>query len=169
MSPVLLAIVFVLFLAAAFVSAWVSALETALFCLKEHHAASLDDARSGQAEHLRRIARSPLRSLHEALFLGVVLNLTLAVLGLVLLREFGGFFSSRPLVVGTVFFGAVVVLTELLPSLVALTAPRRVFLIAGGPFLRFSPWLGRISAGLEKVTEALTMQLTPANWRPRPE
>lgn len=169
MSPVLLTIVSGLFLATAIVSAWVSALETALFCLKEHHAASLDDVKSRSADQLRRVARNPLRSLHEALFLGVVLNLTLAVLGLLLLREFGGIFSDRPIVAGAVFFGAVVVFTELVPSLVALTTPKRVFLAVGGPFLRFSPWLGRIAAGLEKVTETLTSRLTPANWRPRPE
>jgi putative hemolysin len=167
MSPYPLILTATLLVVTVLISAAVSALETALFCLKEHHVAALGGSRPATAGIMRAIARQPRRSLHQILFLGSLLNLALAVLGLLLLRQVEPILPDRPLSSAMGLFGALVVVAELIPSLIALAAPARVFQVTVTPFIRLSPLLARLSDPLEAVTARLSERLTPAYLKPR--
>ncbi|MCB1088699.1 MAG: DUF21 domain-containing protein, partial [Verrucomicrobiae bacterium] len=147
------------------VSATVSALETALLALKEHHVAAIGAARPELAGHLRAIARHPQRSLSQVLFLGSVLHLSLAVLALLLLREFGPWIPDRPYLSAALFFGVLVVASELVPTLIALAAPAMVFHHTAVWLVRLSPPLERLSASLEALTDRLSLRLTPKSFQ----
>ncbi len=144
-----------LLLLVALTAAFVSALETALFSLKEHHIAAIGDEHPELTGMMRAIVRQPRRSLHQVILLGAMLSLTLAVLGLFLLREIGLLIPGRPLLSAVVLFGALVLISELIPTVVALAAPFRVFQLLVTPFIRLSPLLETLSARFEAFTERL--------------
>ncbi len=161
MSHVPLLITALLLLGVTLVSAVISALETALLSLKEHHIAVIGESRPDLTGMMRAIARQPHRSLHQVILLGSVLNLAMAVLGLLLLREFGPLVPGRPYLSAIALFGTVVLLGELIPTLAALAAPAQVFGALVSPFVRLSPGLEKLSARLESITDGLSARLLP--------
>lgn len=169
MSALPLILTIGLLLATGFASAFISALETALFCLKEHHVASLGAALPDSAGLMRALARQPRRHLQQVLLLGSLLNLLLAVVALWLAREFPPWLPDRPYLSAALFIGLLVVATELVPTLIALAAPAGVFRLTAGPFIRLSPLLERLSVPLDRITSRLAERFTPASLKPRPE
>ncbi len=140
------------------VAALASALETALLCLREHRIPSLADERSALREKLLAIARRPRRSLNQVLILSTSANLSLAVLGLFLLREYNLAIVGRPLLAAAALFGGLILLVDVLPKIVALAYPEQVLRFTATPFLfiaglvkplsetlfLFTEWLGRL-------------------------
>jgi CBS domain containing-hemolysin-like protein len=155
-----------LLLALALISAVVSGLETALLSLKEHHVAVIGEKRPELTGMMRAIARKPRRSLHQVVLLGSVLNLALAISGLLLLREFGPFFPGRPVLSAVALFGALVLIGELIPTLAALVAPTQVFGVLVKPFIRISPALEKVSENLETITDRISAWILPATLKP---
>lgn len=167
MSPLLLVLTALLLLVAALASAAISALETALFSLKEHHIALLGDRRPELTGMMRAVARQPQRSLHQVLILSTLFHLALAVIGLFLFREVGPGIPHHPYSSAAILFGGIVLGTELIPTLAALAAPAQVFQILVVPFIRISPWLEPVSLRLDRLANSLSRWLLPASFRPR--
>lgn len=167
MSVIPLTLTCLLLLLVAIFSAVVSALETALLSLKEHHIAVIGDDSPEITGMMRAIARQPRRSLHQVILLGSVLNLSMAVLGLLVLQEFGPVIPGRPLLSGIVLFGALVLIGEVIPTLAAMAAPTQVFRTLITPFIWISPWLEKISERLESLTDRLGASLLPFALKPR--
>ena len=165
MSHLTLILVVPLLLGVTVLSAVVSALETALFCLKEHHASAVARDRPRLKEILRGISRDPQRSLHQIILLSAVTNLTMAVLGLMAYRESAPWLPGRNLFSAVIFFGVLVFFADPLPTLIALSDPGRVFRLAVTPFLAVSPWLDAVSEKLERATEWFSQRLIPRKPR----
>ncbi|MCB1231443.1 MAG: HlyC/CorC family transporter [Verrucomicrobiae bacterium] len=167
MSLVPFVITVLLLLVVTLISAVISALETALLSLKEHHIAVIGETRPDLSGMMRAMVRQPHRSVHQVILLGSVLNLALAVLGLLLLREFGPLFQHRPYFSALILFGALILIGELIPTLAALAAPVQVFQALVRPFVWFSPLLENISEKLESLTDRWTRLLLPFSLHKR--
>ena len=167
MSPTLLFSVGLLLLLAALVSAAISALETALISIKEHHVAIIGDRHPELTGMMKAIARQPQRSLQQALILSTLANLALAVLGLLLIREFPPLISGRPFLSAALLFGLIILLTELIPTVAALVAPAQVFRFLIIPFIRVSPALEGLSIRLESLAASAGKRLLPASFQLR--
>lgn len=161
MSLVPFVITALLLVAVTLVSAVISAMETALLSLKEHHTAVIDESHPDLTGMMRSIARQPHRSIHQVVLLGTVLNLTIAVLGLLILREFGLLIPGKPYVSAALLFGIVILVGELIPTLAALVAPVPVIRVLIKPFIRISPALEKFSASLESLTSKLSGGVVP--------
>lgn len=161
MSLAPLVITSVLLIFVTLLSAVISALETALLSLKEHHVAVIGESHPARAGMMRAIARHPHRTLHQIVLLGSVMNLVIAVLGLLLVREAGPFIPGHPGWSAVALFGVLIIVSELIPSLVAMASPARTFQWFLKPLVILSPTLERLAAALEGVTEKLTRFLLP--------
>ncbi|MCB1234124.1 MAG: DUF21 domain-containing protein, partial [Verrucomicrobiae bacterium] len=165
--PLLLTALFLV--AAIVISGIVSALETALFCLKEADTVTVSRHRPELSGILGAIARQPLRSLHQALILGTVFNLVVAVAALLLYFEWSALLTggrARVILAATIF-GTVSVFSELIPTLIAIADPGRVFQATVKPFILISPALEKLSGRLEAVTNALVRLILPTQFTPR--
>jgi CBS domain containing-hemolysin-like protein len=161
-TPVLvLAFVVLLFLAASF-----SALETALFALRERHAVTADPHRDRMSPKATALLRNPLSRLHEVLLVGAVCNVLLAALGL--------FFVMGPLagkgwnvwLSGLAIFGLVLVVVEIIPKALALHASERTMLLTL-PLLTSLHWIFAPTAtALVRASESVVRRITPKRIKP---
>ena len=115
---------------------------------------------------IRAIARRPRRSVNQALFLSSVVNLFLAVLALLLLRELGPLVPGRPYLSAVLVFGCIVVFGDLIPTLVARSDPGMVFRAAIKPFILLSPAIEKVSGWFDRISDALGRRLVPSGLKP---
>ncbi len=151
---------------ATFLSALVSALETALFCLKEHHVAKLAEDRPNLRRQVARIARHTRKSINEVLVLSSISNMSLAILGFFVIREGPALFPDNLWLNAIAVLGIIVLLGDLLPKLFALVLPELVFRVTIRPFVFISPVLEKIAASLAVVAEKIASNLLPISPTP---
>jgi putative hemolysin len=157
----------VAYLALLALAACLSALEMALFALRERGVASLPTSMPKEKEHLREILRDPTALLPEVLLLGCLANLVLAAICLWFavepLRQFGW----NPWISAPVLLGASLLAAELLPNALAIRSPEKV-LVRTLPWFRGIRWLlVPLCAPLRIWTESAVRFFTPKKMKPR--
>src|SRR5881296_3308809 len=161
---ILLAVIAILI----FCSALFSGVETALFLLKPHQMRRLEANHPGLTKFIQFFQENPRRVLNVLLLGDGLVNVVLVVLCLFFLWE-GPFAGRIPQwLVGIAIFAVLVLLCDLIPKLLALSAPYRLSAI-GALTLRIAmPLLDRMGRGLETVSAYVVDLLTPAHLRTRP-
>jgi CBS domain containing-hemolysin-like protein len=150
-----------------FCSALFSGVETALFLLKPHQLRRLEASHAGLTKFIQLFQDNPRRVLNVLLLGGGLVNVLLVVLCLFFLWQ-GPLAGRIPQwLVGIAIFALVVLLCDLIPKLLALSAPYRLSAI-GALTLRIAmPLLDRMGRGLETVSAYVVDLLTPAHLRTR--
>src|SRR5256712_9802253 len=159
----LLAVIAILILC----SALFSAVETALFLPKPHQLRRLEVHHSGLTKFIQLFRENPRRVLNVLLLGDGLVNVILIVLCLFFLWE-GPLAGRVPQwLAGITIFAVVVLLCDLIPKLLALSAPYRLSAISTFALQIAMPLLDRIGRGLEKVSAYIVDLLTPAHLRTR--
>jgi CBS domain containing-hemolysin-like protein len=150
-----------------FCSALFSGVETALFLLKPHQLRRLEASHAGLTKFIQLFQDNPRRVLNVLLLGDGLVNVLLVVLCLFFLWQ-GPLAGRIPQwLVGIAIFAVVVLLCDLIPKLLALSAPYRLSAI-GALTLRIAmPLLDRMGRGLETVSGHVVDLLTPAHLRTR--
>src|SRR5881296_259135 len=150
-------------------SALFSGLETALFSLKPHQLRRLEEHRAGLSKFIQLFRENPRHVLNVLLLGDGLVKVPLVILCLVFLWE-GPFASPRipQWVAGIVIFAIVVLLCDLVPKLLALSAPYPLSAIGAFTLQISMPLLDRIGHGLETVSAFVVDLLTPSHLRTRP-
>ncbi len=146
-----------------FASALFSGLETALFSLKAHQLRRLEDHHPSLRNFIQVFRDHPRRVLNVLLLADVLVNVPLVVLCLFLLWE-GPLAAAQfsQWVVAFVIFAIVVLACDLIPKVLALSAPYRLSAIGVFTLRALMPLLGRVGDLLERISEALVSRITPA-------
>src|SRR6059058_3744754 len=158
---VLLAVIAILILC----SALFSAVETALFLLKPHQLRRLEAHHAGLTKFIQLFRENPRRVLNVLLLGDGLVNVVLVVLCLFFLWE-GPLAGRVPQwLAGIAIFAIVVLLCDLIPKLLALSAPYRLSAIGAFTLKISMPLLDRMGRGLETVSAYVVDLLTPAHLR----
>jgi putative hemolysin len=168
MTAAALAILLVVISTLIFCSALFSGVETALFSLKPHQLRRLDANHPRLTKFIQLFRENPRRVLNVLLLGDGLVNVLLVVLCLFFLWE-GPLAGRIPQwVAGIVIFAIVVLLCDLIPKLLALTAPYRLSTIGAFALQISMPLLDRIGHVLETVSAYVVDLLTPSHLRIRP-
>src|SRR6266487_929971 len=168
MTPAALAILLVVISILIFCSALFSGVETALFSLKPHQLRRLEANHARLTKFIQLFRENPRRVLNVLLLGDSLVNVLLVVLCLFFLWE-GPLAGRIPQwVAGIVIFAIVVLLCDLIPKLLALSAPYRLSAIGAFTLQISIPLLDRIGHGLETVSAYVIDCFTPAHLRSRP-
>src|SRR5205809_7882076 len=163
-----LAILLVVISILIFCSALFSGLETALFSLKPHQLRRLEEHRAGLTKFIQLFRENPRHVLSVLLLGDGLVEVRLVILCLVFLGA-GPFGSRIPQwVAGIVIFAIVVLLCDLVPKLLALSAPYRLSAIGALTLQISMPLLDRVGHRLERISTFIVDLLTPAHLRDRP-
>src|SRR6266436_3351913 len=148
-----------------FCSALFSGVETALFLLKPYQLRRLEEHHAGLTKFIQRVRDNPRRVLNVLLLGDGLVNVLLVVLCLFFLWE-GPLAGRIPQwVAGIVIFAIVVLFCDLIPKLLALSAPYRLSAIGAFTLKISMPLLDRVGHGLERVSAFIIDHLTPAHLR----
>lgn len=148
-------------------SALFSGLETALFSLKQHQLRRLEEGHPSLHKFLVAFRSNPRRVLNIILLADVIINVPLVVLCLFLVWRgpFAGTVNSW--LAAFVIFGVVVVICDLVPKLLALSAPYRLSTLGVFTLNATMPLFDRIGSAMEHASTAILERLTPAHLRHR--
>src|SRR6266513_4631487 len=150
-----------------FCSALFSGVETALFLLKPHQLRRLEANHPGLTKFIQLFRENPRRVLNVLLLGGGLVNVVLVVLCLFFLWE-GPLAGRIPQwLAGIVIFAIVVLLCDLIPKLLALSAPYRLSAIGALTLQISMPLLERVGHGLERMSTIIVDLLTPPRLRTR--
>jgi len=167
MTGLTLAILLAVIAVLIFCSALFSGVETALFLLKPHQLRRLEANHPGLTKFIHLFRENPRRVLNVLLLGDGLVNVILIVLCLFFLWE-GPLAGRVPQwLAGITIFAVVVLLCDLIPKLLALSAPYRLSAISTFTLQIAMPLLDRIGRGLEKVSAYIVDLLTPAHLRTR--
>ncbi|HEV2842325.1 MAG TPA: hemolysin family protein [Chthoniobacterales bacterium] len=145
-----------------------SGLETALFSLKSHQLRRLEEEHPSLKQFIGVFRDNPRRVLNVLLLADALVNIPLIVLCLFLIWE-GPLASPVPQwLAATVIFAIVVLLCDLIPKLLALSAPYRLSALGVFTLKALMPLLDRVGHLLERVSTALVNRLTPRHLQNRP-
>src|SRR5438874_13753409 len=148
-------------------SAFFSAVETALFLLKPHQLRRLEVHHAGLTKFIQLFRENPRRVLNVLLLGDGLVNVVLVVLCLFFLWE-GPLAGRIPQwLAGIAIFAVVVLLCDLIPKLLALSAPYRLSAISTFTLQIAMPLLDRMGRGLETVSAYVVDLPTPAHLRTR--
>jgi len=167
MTGLTLAILLAVIVILIFCSALFSGVETALFLLKPHQLRRLEANHPGLTKFIQLFRENPRRVLNVLLLGDGLVNVILIVLCLFFLWE-GPLAGRVPQwLAGITIFAVVVLLCDLIPKLLALSAPYRLSAISTFALQIAMPLLDRIGRGLEKVSAYIVDLLTPRHLRTR--
>jgi len=168
MTAAALAILLVVISVLIFCSALFSGLETALFSLKPQQLRRLEAHHVGLTKFIQLFRENPRRVLNVLLLGGGLINVLLVVLCLFFLWEgpLGGRIPQW--VAGIVIFAIVVLLCDLIPKLLALSAPYRLSAIGAFTLQVSMPLLERLGHALETVSTRVANLFTPLHLPTRP-
>jgi CBS domain containing-hemolysin-like protein len=145
-----------------FCSALFSGLETALFLLKAHQLRRLEDQHPSLKKFIQIFRDKPRRVLSVLLLGDVLVNVPLIVLCLFFLWEGPLAAAHLPQWLAAVGIFAVVVLAcDLIPKLLALSAPYRLSTVGVFTLRALMPLLDRVGTVLEKISEATVNRIIP--------
>jgi putative hemolysin len=168
MTGAALAILLLIIAILIFCSALFSGVETALFSLRPHQLRRLEANHARLTKFIQLFRENPRRVLNVLLLGDGVVNVLLVVLCLFFLWE-GPLAGRIPQwLAGAVIFAIVVLLCDLVPKLLALSAPYRLSAIGAFALQISMPLLDRIGHGLETVSAYVVDLLTPSHLRTRP-
>ena len=167
MTVVVFALLLVVVSVLIFCSALASGLETALFSLKPHQLRRLEQHHPALLKFIHLFRENPRRVLNILLLADGLFNVPLVVICLFLLWE-GPFPTRIPQwLAAIVIFAIVVLVCDLIPKVLALSAPYRLSAL-GALTLKISmPLLDRVGHGLENFSAAIVNFLTPSHLRTR--
>ena len=167
MTP--LAFIVFLFLIAILIfwSALFSGLETALFSLKSHQLRRLEERHPSLKEFITVFRHNPRRVLNVLLLGDVFANVPIVVLCLFLIWQ--GPLAARvsAWLAAIVIFAIVVLLCDLVPKLLALSAPYRLSALGVFTLKATMPLLDRVGSALERASTVIVEWLTPMHLRKR--
>ncbi len=144
-----------------------SGLETALFSLKSHQLRRLEEKHPSLKQFIRVFRENPRRVLNVLLLGDALVNIPLVVLCLFLLWE-GPVAGRIPQwLATTVIFAIVVLFCDLIPKLLALSAPYRLSALGVFTLKALMPLLDRVGRLLEHLSSAIVDRLTPRHLRKR--
>jgi CBS domain containing-hemolysin-like protein len=144
-----------------------SGLETALFSLKSHQLRRLEETHPSLKQFIQVFRDNPRRVLNVLLLADAVVNIPLVVLCLLLIWE-GPLAARVPQwLAATVIFAIVVLLCDLIPKLLALSAPYRLSALGVFTLKASMPLLDRVGRLLEYVSTAVVNRLTPRHLQKR--
>ena len=150
-----------------FCSALFSGVETALFLLKPYQLRRLEEHHAGLTKFIKLFRDNPRRVLNVLLLGDGLVNVLLVVLCLFFLWE-GPLAGHIPQwLVGIAIFAVAVLLCDLIPKLLALSAPYRLSAIGALTLQIAMPLLDRMGRGLETVSAYVVDFLTPVHLRTR--
>src|SRR5246127_726100 len=150
-----------------FCSALFSGVETALFLLKPHQLRRLEVHHAGLTKFIQLFRDNPRRVLNVLLLGDGLVNVVLVVLCLLFLWE-GPLAGRVPQwLAGIAIFAIVVLLCDLIPKLLAVSAPYRLSAISAFTLKISMPLLDRMGRGLETVSDYVVNLLTPGHLRTR--
>jgi len=145
-----------------------SGLETALFSLKSHQLRRLEEKHPSLKHFIGVFRDNPRRLLNVLLLADALVNIPLIVLCLLLIWE-GPLAARVPQwLAATVIFAIVVLLCDLIPKLLALSAPYRLSAMGVFTLKALMPLLDRVGHLLEKLSTALVNRVTPRHLQNRP-
>jgi CBS domain containing-hemolysin-like protein len=148
-------------------SAFFSGLETALFSLKPHQIRRLEKNHPSLSSFLSLFRENPRRVLNVLLLGDAFVNVPLIVLCLFLLWESSLGRHVPQWLAAIVIFAIIVLLCDLIPKLLALSAPYRLSTF-GVFILRYViPWLDRVGRALENLSSAVVEKVTPKHLQKR--
>src|SRR5213082_2719218 len=148
-------------------SALFSGLETALFSLKPHQLRRLEEHRAGLSKFIQLFRKNPRHVLNMLLLGDSLVKVPLVILCLFFLWE-GPLATRIPQwLAAIVIFAIVVLLCDLIPKLLALSAPYRLSAIGACTLQISVPLLDRVGHGLERVSALVVDRLTPLHLRTR--
>ncbi len=167
MTVAVFAILLVVVSILIFCSALFSGLETALFSLKPHQLRRLEEHHPALTKFVQRFRENPRRVLNVLLLGDGLVKVPLVVLCLFLLWE-GPFAARIPQwLAAIVIFTIVVLLCDLIPKLLALSAPYRLSAIGAFTLKLSMPLLDRVGHALENTSTAIVDLFTPLHLRTR--
>ena len=144
-----------------------SGLETALFSLKSHQLRRLEEKHPSLKQFIGVFRDNPRRVLNVLLLADALVNIPLIVLCLLLIWE-GPLAARVPQwLAATVIFAIVVLLCDLIPKLLALSAPYRLSALGVFTLKAFMPLLDRVGHLLERVSTGIVNRLTPRHLQKR--
>src|SRR5438552_3724112 len=144
-----------------------SGLETALFSLKSHQLRRLEEKHPSLKQFIRVFRENPRRVLNVLLLGDALVNIPLVVLCLFLLWEGPGAGRIPQWLATTVIFAIVVLFCDLIPKLLALSAPYRLSALGVFTLKALMPLLDRVGHLLEHFSTAIVDRLTPRHLRKR--
>lgn len=167
MTPVALGVVLAAIVALIFVSALFSGLETALFSLRPHQLRRLEQNHPALVNFVQLFRDKPRRVLNVLLLGDGLVKVPLVVLCLFLLWH-GPLAGRLPQwITAIVIFAVVVLLCDLIPKLIALTAPYRLSTVGAFTLQSSVGLLDRVGRTLERVSTVIVDLLTPLRLRTR--
>jgi putative hemolysin len=167
MTPAGLAILLVAIAGLIFCSGLFSGLETALFSLKPHQLRRLEEHHPSLGKFFQVFRENPRRVLNVLLLGDGLVKVPLVVLCLFLLWE-GPLAARVPQWLAAIaIFAIVVLLCDLIPKLLALSAPYRLSTIGAFTLKVSMPLLDRAGRALENISTFVVDLLTPLHLRTR--
>jgi len=162
-----LAILLVAIAVLIFCSGLFSGLETALFSLKSHQLRRLEEHHPSLTKFFQAFRENPRRVLNVLLLGDGLVKVPLVVLCLFLLWE-GPLAARVPQWLAAIaIFAIVVLLCDLIPKLVALSAPYRLSTVGAFTLKASMPLLDRAGRALENISTFVVDLLTPLHLRTR--
>ncbi len=151
-----------------FCSALFSGLETALFALKSHQLRRLQQNHPALTPFVRHFREHPRRVLNGLLLGDGLIKVPLIVLCLVVVWKGALPVRMPSWLTAIALFAVIVLVCDLIPKLLALSAPYRLSAL-GAVTLKISmPLLDRIGRALESTSTRIVDLLTPLHLRVRP-
>ena len=150
-----------------FLSGLFSGLETGLFSLRPHQLRRLEGNHPALTKFVHLFREKPRRVLNGLLLGDTLVKVPLVVLCLFLLwlGPFGGRIPQW--LAAIVIFAVVVLLCDLVPKLLALSAPYRLSTIGAFTLQASVRFLDRVGSMLENASAAIVDLVTPARLRTR--
>jgi magnesium and cobalt exporter, CNNM family len=151
-----------------FFSALFSGLETALFSLRPHQVRRLEKQNPALSGFIRVFRDNPRRVLNFLLLGDGLVKVPLIILCLVLLWEAPFGRRVPQWLAASAIFAILVLVCDLIPKLLALSAPYRLSALGALTLKMSMPLVERVGDILEKVSTSLVDLFTPARLRIRP-
>jgi putative hemolysin len=167
MTPLELAVSLITIAGLIFLSALFSGLETALFSLRPHQLRRLEANHPALTKFVHLFRDKPRRVLNGLLLGDALVKVPLVVLCLFLLWRgpFGGRIPQW--LAAIVIFAIVVLLCDLIPKLLALSAPYRLSTIGAFTVQASVRFLDHVGSMLENASATIVDLATPARLRTR--
>src|ERR1700746_2362636 len=167
MTAAALAILVVVISILIFCSALFSGVETALFSLKPHQLRRLETNHPRLTKFVQLFRGNPRHVLNVLLLGDGLINVLLIILCLFFLWEGPPAGRISQWVAALAIFAIVVLLCDLIPKLLALSAPYRLSAISAFTLKVSMPLLDRVGRELETVSDYVVDLLTPRHLRTR--
>lgn len=167
MTPAIIASLLVALAALIACSVLFSGLEAALFSLRAHQLRRLEENHPALGGFIQTFRDNPRRVLALILLGDTFVNVILVVLCLALLSETPNRTSLPQWLIGVSIFALIVFFCDLIPKLVALSAPYRLSAVGVFTLRVLMPLLAGVGSVLETISVAIVELLTPRNIRAR--